>query len=185
MRYLKPLSNVGLLSILLGTMSYASAAAPEDVTGLWRDDGSILWVEQVGETLEAKIIAFRPGELRYLEGEKSAWPVGTPRRDDQNPDPQLRARYLMGLNMLVDYRFDKGVWHGEIYDPRSGNTYSSTMKVNQKGELQMRGYIGIALLGRTVTYRPFDPCLSHSLALGREFVAVVTCTQGSAEGNLQ
>ena len=181
MRCLKQLSNLGLLCILLGITFYASAASPEDVVGLWRDDGSILWVEEVGSTLEAKIIALRPGELTYLEGENSRWPVGTPRRDDQNPDPQLRARYLMGLNMLADYRFDKGVWQGEIYDPRSGNTYSSTMKVNRKGELQMRGYIGIALLGRTVIYQPFDPCMGHSLAVSSEFVALATCTEGNAQ----
>ncbi len=87
----------------------------------------------------------------------------------------------MGLNMLADYRFDKGVWQGEIYDPRSGNTYSSTMKVNRKGELQMRGYIGIALLGRMVIYQPFDPCLSHSLDLSSEFVELTTSTEGNAQ----
>ena len=166
-----------MLSLLLAASPCVSASVPEDVVGLWRDEGSILWIERVGTTLEAVIIAFRPTELVYLEGEQAPWPIGTPRRDDLNPDPKLRARYLMGLNMLADYRFDQGHWQGKIYDPRSGNIYSSTMKVNRNGELQIRGYIGVALLGRTATYRPFDPCLSHGLALGKEFVTLVACTK--------
>ena len=50
------------------------------------------------------------------------------------------------------------------------------MKISRKGELQMRGYIGIALLGRTVTYQPFDPCLEHGLAVGEQFVAATVCS---------
>ena len=175
--FFQNLPFLGLLSLLLAASPCVSASVPEDVVGLWRDEGSILWIERVGTTLEAVIIAFRPTELVYLEGEQAPWPIGTPRRDDLNPDPKLRARYLMGLNMLADYRFDRGHWQGKIYDPRSGNIYSSTMKVNRNGELQIRGYIGVALLGRTATYRPFDPCLSHGLALGKEFVTLVACTK--------
>jgi len=175
--FFQNLPFLGLLSLLLAASPCVSASVPEDVVGLWRDEGSILWIERVGTTLEAVIIAFRPTELVYLEGEQAPWPIGTPHRDDLNPDPKLRARYLMGLNMLADYRFDQGHWQGKIYDPRSGNIYSSTMKVNRNGELQIRGYIGVALLGRTATYRPFDPCLSHGLALGKEFVTLVACTK--------
>ena len=175
--FFQNLPFLGLLSLLLAASPCVSASVPEDVVGLWRDEGSILWIERVGTTLEAVIIAFRPTELVYLEGEQAPWPIGTPRRGDLNPDPKLRARYLMGLNMLADYRFDQGHWQGKIYDPRSGNVYSSTMKVNRNGELQIRGYIGVALLGRTATYRPFDPCLSHGLALGKEFVTLVACTK--------
>ena len=175
--FFQNLPFLGLLSLLLAASPCVSASVPEDVVGLWRDEGSILWIERVGTTLEAVIIAFRPTELVYLEGEQAPWPIGTPRRDDLNPDPKLRARYLMGLNMLADYRFDQGRWQGKIYDPRSGNNYSSTMKVNRNGELQIRGYIGTALFGRTVTYRPLDPCMSHGLALGKAFGTLVACTK--------
>ena len=177
MLFFQNLPFLGLLSLLLATSPFTSASVPEDVIGLWRGNESILWIERVGTTLEAVIIAIRPIELAYHEVEEAPWPTGTPRRDDLNPDPKLRARYIMGLNVLADYRFDQGRWQGKIYDPRSGNNYSSTMKVNRNGELQIRGYIGTALFGRTVTYRPLDPCMSHGLALGKAFGTLVACTK--------
>ena len=153
MLFFQNLPFLGLLSLLLATSPFTSASVPEDVVGLWHGNESILWIERVGTTLEAVIIAIR------------------------NPDPKLRARYIMGLNVLADYRFDQSRWQGKIYDPRSGNNYSSTMKVNRNGELQIRGYIGTALFGRTETYRPLDPCMSHGLALGKAFGTLVACTK--------
>ena len=177
MLFFQNLPFLGLLSLLLAASPFTSASVPEDVVGLWHGNESILWIEQVGTTLEAVIIAIRPIELAYHEVDEAPWPTGTPRRDDLNPDPKLRARYIMGLNVLADYRFDQSRWQGKIYDPRSGNNYSSTMKVNRNGELQIRGYIGTALFGRTLTYRPLDPCMSHGLALGKAFGTLVACTK--------
>ena len=177
MLFFQNLPFLGLLSLLLAASPFTSASVPEDVVGLWHGNESILWIERVGTTLEAVIIAIRPIELAYHEVEEAPWPTGTPRRDDLNPDPKLRARYIMGLNVLADYRFDQGRWQGKIYSPRSGNHYSSTMKVNRNGELQIRGYIGTALFGRTETYRPLDPCMSHGLALGKAFGTLVACTK--------
>ena len=168
------------LALGFGAHGYAVASA-DAVTGLWRDDGSILWVQRVDDTLHAQLIALRPGETHYGEDEQTSWPIGSPRRDDNNPDPNQQDRLLMGMQLLSDYQFTKGVWQGEIYDPGSGNTYSSTMKISRKGELQMRGYIGIAFLGRTVTYQPFDPCLEHGLAVGEQFVAATVCSTATSK----
>ena len=169
-----------VLGLVLGLGGPVLAAASADaVTGLWRDDGSILWVQRVNDTLHAQLIALRPGETHYGEGEQTPWPIGSPRRDDNNPDATQQDRLLMGLQLLSGYQFKKGVWQGEIYDPGSGNTYSSTMKISRKGELQMRGYIGISLLGRTVTYQPFEPCLEHDLAVGDQFASAIVCPTGS------
>ena len=46
-----------------------------------------------------------------------------------------------------------GVWDGgQILDPKSGKIYS--LKMTMKGdELNVRGYIGIAMLGRTQVWR--------------------------------
>ena len=175
MRFLKSIFIRAAMCGFLTAAPSVSAADINDVVGLWRDEGSILWIQRDNATLQARIIAFRSGELNYLEGEEVSWPVGTPRRDDRNPDPLLRERFIMGLNMLTNYRVQDGRWQGQIYDPRSGNTYSSTMKVDRKGELQMRGYIGIALLGRTQTYQPFDPCSEYDLVVGKEFTPLAQC----------
>lgn len=79
----------------------------------------------------------------------------TPQRfDSQNPDPRLRSRNLLGTVILQGFRFDgKGTWTGgTIYDPNSGRTYKSTLKLRDANTLVVRGYVGIRLFGRTVVW---------------------------------
>ncbi|NDC41849.1 MAG: DUF2147 domain-containing protein, partial [Chitinophagia bacterium] len=44
---------------------------------------------------------------------------------------------------------------GTIYDPNNGHTYSCTIK-REGNELNVRGYMGISLLGRTTRFTPAD-----------------------------
>jgi uncharacterized protein (DUF2147 family) len=54
--------------------------------------------------------------------------------------------------LLTNFTFDDGEWEGgKIYDPKSGKTYSCVMRF--KGSvLQIKGYIGITLIGRTTVW---------------------------------
>lgn len=76
---------------------------------------------------------------------------GKPKMDDFNPDAKLKTRPLIGLQMLKDFVFDsKGKWKsGEIYDPKNGKTYSCKITMVSWDKLNVRGYIGISLIGRT------------------------------------
>jgi len=70
--------------------------------------------------------------------------------DEKNPDPELKKRKKVGLVILTDFEFDDGQWEdGDIYDPKSGKTYSCVIKLQKDGSLNVRGYIGISLIGRT------------------------------------
>jgi hypothetical protein len=91
--------------------------------------------------------------------------VGAPRLDDRNPDPALRERPIVGIDLLSEYRFDDGQWRGRIYDPESGKVYSSRMKVEKDGRLHMRGYIGVPMLGRTAIFDPVSSCQAHIVAM--------------------
>ena len=42
---------------------------------------------------------------------------------------------------------------GSIYDARSGKTYSLEVNMNEINKLQLRGYIGISLIGKTTWTR--------------------------------
>ena len=41
---------------------------------------------------------------------------------------------------------------GKITDPESGNVYKSYIKLLGKDKLEVRGYIGIAIIGRSQTW---------------------------------
>lgn len=75
-----------------------------------------------------------------------------PKLDKHNPDASLRTKPVLNLIILKDLEFDADdqEWSdGEIYDPKSGNDYSLTCKLRDKNNMELRGYMGISLLGRT------------------------------------
>ena len=47
----------------------------------------------------------------------------------------------------------EGVWtDGTLYDPGSGSTYRASLTVADANRLELRGYVGVPLLGRTTTW---------------------------------
>ncbi len=92
------------------------------------------------------------GKIVWLKEPNDA--KGKPRLDIENPDPELRSRPLLDL-VIIRGLEDKGnnkFAHGTIYDPKSGNTYSSKGELTSPNVLKLRGYIGISLVGRTETW---------------------------------
>lgn len=76
---------------------------------------------------------------------------GKPKLDRSNPDKNLQNRPILGLVFMQNFEFaDDNKWdNGTIYDPKSGKTYSCYMKVLGKDQMEVKGYIGISLIGRT------------------------------------
>ena len=84
---------------------------------------------------------------------------GKAKIDDKNPDEKLRSRQVIGLAMLKNFYYSgDNVWKGgEIYDPKSGKTYSCKMTLDESGKkLEVRGFIGISLIGRTEHWTRVD-----------------------------
>lgn len=74
--------------------------------------------------------------------------------DMNNPDAEKQQRKVLGLNILNDFTFDgDDTWeNGTIYDPKNGKTYSSKITQNENGDLNIRGFIGFSIIGRTETF---------------------------------
>ncbi|CAN5916350.1 DUF2147 domain-containing protein [soil metagenome] len=78
--------------------------------------------------------------------------TGKPKLDKHNPDAALRTKPVMNLIILKNLEFDADdqEWDdGEVYDPKSGKDYSLTCSLKDKNTMELRGYMGISLLGRT------------------------------------
>lgn len=129
-----------MIVMLTSLASYA-----QDVVGKWKlEDGTaIVEVYRQGDVFNGKIV--------WLEKPTEA--DGTPAKDDNNPDPKLRSRQLIGLNMLSGLKKSGNEYSGgSIYDPGNGKTYNCSMKVEGdvlkvRGSLDKRG-----LLGRTMDW---------------------------------
>ena len=117
-----------------------AAAFAQDVVGKWKlEDGTaIVEVYQQGDVFNGKIV--------WLQKPTEA--DGTPAVDDLNPDPKLRTRQVLGLNMLNNLKKTGNEYTGgSIYDPGNGKTYNCSMKVEGdilkvRGSLDKRGLIG-------------------------------------------
>ena len=76
---------------------------------------------------------------------------GKPKTDPLNPDESLQSRSRMGMIIMYNFEYDgDNEWNdGNIYDPKSGNEYSGALTLSSKNHLDLRGYVGIPLFGRT------------------------------------
>lgn len=80
---------------------------------------------------------------------------GKPKVDKNNPEEKLRAVPLLGYRMLKDfsYKGEKTWEDGTIYDPENGSTYSCTIKMTDENTLEVRGFVGVSLFGRTDVWK--------------------------------
>ncbi|MCS6905920.1 MAG: DUF2147 domain-containing protein [Bacteroidia bacterium] len=102
-------------------------------------------IEKIGEKYHGKIV--------WLRDPKN--PDGTPKVDKNNPDPALQKRPLMGLRVLRDFVYvgDNKWEEGKIYDPENGKDYSCILTLIDENTLNVRGYIGFSLIGRTQVWK--------------------------------
>jgi uncharacterized protein (DUF2147 family) len=138
---------LSLIILLAATTVFG--ANPNDVIGPWNTDGDSSSVEiyRCGEKLCGKVVGLKnPNYVTSANG-----PVGTPKVDRKNPDPALRNRPIIGLQVIegLTSTGDNRWENGSCYDPESGNSYQCKIHLDKPGRLEVRGFIGFSLLGRT------------------------------------
>ncbi len=107
--------------------------------------------EWLNEKQDARFLIYKSNN-KYFG--KIVWGTGSETKDVKNPDTKLRSRELVGLTILNNFVFDgKKTWEdGSIYDPKNGKTYDCKLTLTDKNKLDVRGYVGVSLFGRTETW---------------------------------
>ena len=119
----------------------------DDILGIW-----------LNEEADAKVEVFMNngkffGKIVWLLNPKDD--NGEWKLDEENPDENLRTRKKLGITVLNNLVWDEGdkEWNdGEIYDAREGDTYSLFARVDGDRILNLRGYIGFSLFGKTTSW---------------------------------
>ncbi len=142
-----------MIGLLLGA-GFALADDRDAVFGHWASNNSILEISETDGGLHATIISIL--DPLYKEGEEG--PVGTTRVDLKNPAESLRARTIVGMDLLNGYQYRDGKWQGQLYDPESGKMYKSQITRSSDGKLQIRGYVGAPMFGRNAVFEPVSSC---------------------------
>ena len=149
-----------VLALLLGTVVLArigvaaDAVKPGDeILGTWHttDDKSIVEIYKKKDAYFAKILSLK--EPNWPKNDEKGM-GGKPKNDRNNPKPELRNRAIVGMEFMNDFTYaGKKRWtDGKIYDPEVGKTYSCKMTLVSDKKLEVRGYVGFSLLGRTVEW---------------------------------
>jgi uncharacterized protein (DUF2147 family) len=151
MRYckkVKPMKHLPLSFLLVLSIVTAYAQTEADaMLGVWETGNgkARIKIDKINNKYFGKIVW-----LREPNDEN-----GKAKVDKNNPDEALRTKPLLGYNMLKEFQY-KGekVWEeGTIYDPESGSTYSCTITMTDDNTLDVRGYIGVSLFGRTDVWK--------------------------------
>ncbi len=139
-----------LLSIFLVARTLASSQTKDPLElNLWYN-----------EEKTAKIRIFKGDDDRFYG--KIVWLKipevgGKPKLDLHNPDKAKRNDPIYGLLLLRGFKKDRAYEYGDgtIYDPKNGKTYSCKI-THRDGKLDVRGFVGFSLFGRTTTWTKAD-----------------------------
>lgn len=154
MKKIKMISTIVILMSGL-VMSHAYSAATQSTpVGYWKtiDDisGKPRSIIKIWETqdhlLMGQVTKIFPAPGRTQE------PICLACNGDKHNQP------IVGMVILSGLKAAEHQWgHGKILDPQNGKTYSCSAKLADQGKkLDVRGYIGLPLLGRSQTWERVD-----------------------------
>jgi uncharacterized protein (DUF2147 family) len=131
--------------LLLANSAIASTSiGPDDIVGVWKtgEGTAMVRIYKNGDKYQGKVVWLK----EPIDPE-----TGKPKVDKNHPNEASRKRAVLGLINIWGFLYkDNNTWDdGNIYDPKNGNTYSCTIKLTSPNSLEVRGYIGVSLIGRT------------------------------------
>ncbi|MBN3859098.1 DUF2147 domain-containing protein [Neisseriaceae bacterium PsAf] len=135
-----------LLFVLMFSMATLTSAA--SIEGKWKtiDDKSnqpksIIEITKSGNTYVGKVTELLPAATATVCDKCTG----------ANKNKPIKGMTILtGLKKVNDTDYE----NGKVFDPESGNTYSGSAKLINGGKsLELRGYVGIKLLGRSQTWQ--------------------------------
>jgi len=135
---------VGLSAVLPGV-----AAAQNTPVGLWKS------IDDETKTEKSLVRIIETGGVLSGKIEKLMDPTKQDAKCDKCSDAR-KDQPVLGMTIITGVRAssDKTLWEGgEILDPNNGKSYKVRIKPLDSGKkLEVRGYIGAPMLGRTQTW---------------------------------
>jgi uncharacterized protein (DUF2147 family) len=132
-----------ILCLGLGANCFAQTVSADELVGLWLTEGGKAAIQIYKEAGKYN------GKISWMKNPNNE--EGKPKVDKNNPDKSKRSTPILGLHLLNNFVFNgENKWEkGTIYDPDNGKDYSCKITFVSHDKIEVRGYIGVSLLGRT------------------------------------
>lgn len=145
---MKPIKILIVLIFALFSKAFAQTGETA-IIGKWESDKKDVKLEffKTGNEYEAKLLW--GNQIVESDGKTS-------KKDAKNPAQSLRSRNIIGIVSVTGLKWDGEEYTGgKIYNPPSGDTYKCKVWMKD-GKLNLRGYMGISLLGQTASFHPIS-----------------------------
>ncbi len=146
-----------LFVVLAVAIPCLAANDPNAIVGVWYNQAKDAKIDiaKCGDTYCGKIIWLK--EPNYPAGSRDGTP-GTPKLDHNNPVAAKKKTPVMGLQIVTGFKYaGENLWNdGKVYDPKNGKTYSAKMTLISPTQLNLRGFVGISMFGRTEKWTKAD-----------------------------
>lgn len=147
---IKKLALAFVAMIIAGAQLSAQGEA-DALLGVWQNGEGTghIKIEKIGSKYFGKIVWLK----EPIDKE-----TGKPKVDKKNPNPAMHTTPILGYRVLRDfvYQGDKKWEEGLIYDPKKGEDYKCKIIMINNNTLDVRGFVGISLIGRTDTWKRVD-----------------------------
>jgi uncharacterized protein (DUF2147 family) len=133
-----------VLLLLMGSSFAPTTDNTDAIVGVWKtgEGNAMVRIYKNGDKYQGKIVWLK---------EPNDPETGKPKQDKNHPDEANKTRALLGMINIWGFTYkENNLWDdGNIYDPKNGSTYSCTIKMINPNSLEVRGYIGVSIIGRT------------------------------------
>jgi len=124
------------------------AVAEEMICGKWEssEKNLIIQVCMKDNKFVAQIVWFSDTDGKPMD----YW------TDRRNPDPALRSRKILGMNVVnaLTYNPETRSWEdGMIYDSKHGREWNASAYIDKNGLLKVKGYWHFKFIGKTMTFK--------------------------------
>ncbi len=131
------MKKVAFFSLVM--LGGASAAFSPEGYWLTPNNDAKVHIYPCGEALCGKIVDLKEECRRD----------GKPKVDEETKQATIGLEIMKGFKPAGENSWEDGT----VRDPKKGKTYSGSMEMPNNNQLDLRGYVGIKLLGRTSEWR--------------------------------
>jgi uncharacterized protein (DUF2147 family) len=138
-------SILAIILLLTTLTAFAQKLQPDQIMGTWKCDDYKIEIFKSGNTYSARLLWAK--DMFEADGK-------TPKKDNKNPDGNLRNRSRLGLVHITELVYEDGDYvNGKLYSVQDGNTYSLKGALKDGNNLETRGYKGIPVMGKTFKWK--------------------------------